>query len=319
MNLRDFKNKISAALLLIGVLLPQVGTAYSIEDLPGTMVNNDFVLGPGKIEVEIAPGGSATENILITNRMGETKTFNIDIEDFTGSRSVNETVVLLGNERGPYSLKDYIKVPERSFELKQGQRATVPITISIPKDAEPGGRYGSVLVSVTSGADQKGRQAGSSAIVTRIGSLIFVKVPGEVREDGKLNEFSLANHKKILGGGPVTFQLLYENNGSVYVNPYGKIRVTNMFGAQVGNIEVKPWFALPNSLRLREVQWDREILFGRYTAEASINRGYDNIVDTATVSFWVLPWKYLGAGFVVILILALIVRWFTRTFEFKRK
>jgi hypothetical protein len=320
MNFLQFNKKILAIALVIATLAPSVAlAAYKVEDLPGTMVNHDFVIGPGKIEVEVNPGESVTKNILVTNRMGETKKFQISVEDFTGSRNTAETVVLLGDEHGPYSLRDYIKVPEWTFELKQGQRATVPVTISIPKDAEPGGRYGSVLISIASRQDGEGDGLGSASIVSRIGSLIFVTIPGEAKEEGRLTEFTVAGHKSMLGSGPVNFQLLYENNGSVYVNPYGKIRIANMFGAQVGDVEVKPWFAMPNSLRLREVTWTKEMLFGRYTAEAMINRGYGDIIDRQTVSFWVIPWKYLAAAFGCIVLIVLIVLWIGKNFEFKRK
>jgi hypothetical protein len=72
-------------------------------------------------------------------------------------------------------------------------------------------------------------------------------------------------------------------------------------------------------LRLREFSWDREWLLGRYTATAYINRGYDDIVDEVSVSFWVLPWKVVGGTFLVIFIVLFTLRTFFRTFEIKRR
>jgi len=298
------------------------GQAYSIQDLDNTPVIGDFVIGPAKAEVTVSPGTQKTVNIIITNRMGDDRVFNLSVEDFTGSRNAEESVVLLGDERGPYSLKDYLSFAEKSFVLKHGQRATIPVTISIPQDGEPGGRYGSVLVTTTSkpseGETVSGTTGGAT-VVSRIGALFFVRIPGEVAEDGELQSFTVAGDKKFFTNGPVPFRLLYENNGSVYLNPYGEITIKNMLGETVGSVNVEPWFAMPDSLRLREVSWNRDFLLGRYTAEAKINRGYDDIIDEASVTFWVVPVKLVLSVFAGLLLLLLIIRFIGSRFEFRRK
>ena len=88
-------------------------SAYTIETIPGQGVFGDFVAGPGKVELEIKPGESKTVNITVTNRMGDDRFFNLEVEDFTGSNNPEATVVLLGNERGPYSLKDIFHFQKR--------------------------------------------------------------------------------------------------------------------------------------------------------------------------------------------------------------
>ncbi len=308
--------------LLVGcTIIPSVAFAYKTEMISGlNFENKDFVVGPGKTEVTLNPGEQKTVNIIVTNRMGEDKVFQLEVEDFTGSKNVEQTVILLGDDKGPYSLKDYLSFAEPKFDLKNGERATIPVTISIPHDAEPGGLYGSVLVSVVSNSVEDGANSGArggSVIISRIGTLFFVQVPGDVAVEGKLKEFQIARQKKVFSEGPIDFQLFYENTGSINVNPYGEIVIENILGDEVGFIEIEPWFAMPNSLRLREVSWDRGILFGRYTATARINRGYDDIIDTKMLSFYVLPWKIMLGGFAVIVVLFLFVRWFISRFEFK--
>lgn len=305
--------------VLVGMFSSYVhAQAYQTDTVDvSNLGSKDFVVGPGKIEVTLNPGERKTVNIQVSNRMGDTRPFQIEVEDFTGSSDPQQTVVLLGGERGPYSLKDYISVPETVFELKNGERATIPVTIALPTDAEPGGLYGSVLLSTVS--KKASTTASASAIVSRIGTLFFINVPGAVKADGKLASFDTASGRHFFNAGPIDFRLLYANNGSVHVNPYGEIRVKNMFGEEVGIVEVEPWFAMPSSLRLREVSWSREFLFGRYTAQAKINRGYDNIIDTATVSFWVIPWNILIAVCVGIFVLVFGLRFIFTRFEFKRK
>lgn len=304
--------------LVFVLALPSSAAAYQVEQLDmSNTTTKDFVVGPGKIEVTLNPGEHKTVNVTVTNRMGDTRPFKIEIEDFTGSEDPNQTVVLLGNERGPYSLKDYLSVPETMFELKNGERATIPVTVSLPTDAEPGGLYGSVLLSTVSKTATT--TASASAIVSRIGTLFFIKVPGAVKADGALSSFDTAGSERLFSSGPIDFRLLYTNNGSVHVNPYGEIHVKNMFGEEVGLVEVDPWFAMPSSLRLREVSWSREFLFGRYTAEAQINRGYDNIIDTKTVAFWVIPWNIVLGVCIGLFVIVFGIRFIFTRFELKRK
>ncbi len=299
----------------------KVAAAYQIEELPDKTVYSDFVVGPGKITAELKPGESRTVNVITTNRMGRDKIFSIEIEDFTGSRDIAQPVVLLGQDRGPYSLKDYLNIASTTFRLRNAERATVPVTIRIPTDAPPGGLYGSIVISTATTPEEQvteGNRTGRSPIVTRIGTLFFVTVPGDVKEDAKLTKFSLRNDAFILGESKqIDFRLLFENNGTIHENPYGIIKIKNMLGSNVDEIVVEPWFSLPDSLRLREIAWKPPFLFGRYTATASINRGYDNLIDEISISFWVIPWKLIGLIFLGLVIIILGFRWIFSKFKFK--
>lgn len=296
-------------------------TWFTIEKLNGDRVDQgDFVVGPGRVEIEGKPGETIVREISVANRISDDRTFELTVEDVTGTDDPTKSVVLLGDQRGPYTIKDYITFPKKTFTLDLGERARIPVTITIPPDAEPGGFYGSVLVSTVKTDTSEVEDGGTrSPIIARIGTLFFVTVPGDVAKQGQTKEISTVNDKLWYESGPISLHILYENTGSVHLNPYGELRIKNLFGEEVGFVELEPWFALPNSLRTREVIWDRELLFGRYTATAYVNRGYDDIVDEVSVSFWVMPWKAVGGIFLVVFIIIFAVRVFFRKFEFKRK
>ena len=300
-----------------------VAPPYVTETLVGTTKPvGDFVVDPGKVDLTIKPGESHVVEMTVANRTGETREFKLSVEDITGSNNTDEPVVLLGDDRGPYSLKDYISFPHKSFTLKQGERARIPVTISVPDNADPGGLYGSVLVQTVTVEDRNTtgpNAAPRSAIVARVGTLFFVTVPGDVTRDGILKNFSTIPDKNYFQNGPINFGILFENKGPIHLIPYGEIRITNMLNEEVGFVQLEPWFTLPNSLRLREVSWNRGLLFGRYTATVKINRGYDDIVDTATITFWVMPWQWILGGFAVLFIVFFLIRSFFKKFEFKRK
>jgi hypothetical protein len=158
-----------------------------------------------------------------------------------------------------------------------------------------------------------------SPIIARLGILFFITIPGETNRAGSMVDLTKIGHPLWYEEGPIRMGVSFENTGSVHLNPYGELRVKNMFGEEVGFMEIDPWFVLPQSLRTREIAWDREFLLGRYTATVSLNRGYEDIIDEQTVTFWVLPWRIVGGTFLVIFIVLLAIRAFFKTFEFKRK
>jgi len=292
--------------------------AYQIQDLPDTEVKGDIVVGPTKVELFLNPGEKATKEIMVTNRTGRTINFSLGVEDFKGSRNPDQPIIFLGQESGPYSLKDWLRTELNEFTLKHGQRIYLPIEVSIPLDADPGGHYGAVFAVVSPDTlATTTENAGQVSIVSRAGVLFFVRVNGQVQEEGQLKEISTP--KNFYEAGPVSFNILFENNGTVHLTPYGTIEIKNLLGKTVDSIELDPWFVMPDSLRLREVSWEKGFLFGKYTAVATVNRGYQDIIDQESVSFWVIPWKIVLAGLIVLFLAAWFFWWIFSKFELKRK
>lgn len=295
--------------------------AYTIEDLKGVPVEKDFVLGPGKAELWMSPGENATKELMITNRIGKTMDFQINIEDFSGSRDPGQTVVFYGEGESHNSLKNYLKPELTKFTLTHGQRMILPVEISVPQDAEPGGRYGSVLVTSSPYGGEVGvekeKATGQISLNSRLGALFFIRIKGDVKEDGFLKE--LKTKKRFYEKSPISFDILFENNGSVHLLPYGVVEIKNFFNKKIGEIKLDPWYVMPDSLRLREVKWNSKWLCGKYTASVSINRGYQNIVDQKSVDFWVIPWRIILIGLVSLFLIVWFFRWIASHFEIKMK
>ena len=196
----------------------------------------DFALDNAKIELSIDPGSIKSTSLRITNRSDQTRTFEVTIEDMKGTDNPSEPVVLLAEEKGPYSLKDLIVPQISEFTLRPREQILLPVTVAIPADAEPGGRYGSVLISTRS-SNPPGLGAQT---VSRLAALFFVRVTGQASEQGALEKFALRDRWLSLYQNPLTFELLFRNSGNVHLNPLGKITITNMYGGNVGEIEVAP-------------------------------------------------------------------------------
>lgn len=298
--------------------------AFAIENLKLPVTGN-IVVGPGKTELFLAPGQSYTQEIAVTNQTGEERRIDISVEDFKASEDPSAAVDFLGDSRGPYSLKDYVKPEISQIILHQGQRLRVPVTISIPFDAEPGELDGAVMMAAsatgsTPGQVSQGYAANSVKIITRVGVLFFVRVKGDALESAALQGFK--TEKDSYEKGPVNFQITSQNTGNVHLSPYGMIEVKDMFGKTVDKRAVPPWFVLPKSSRTRVIAWNADFLFGKYTATITMNRGYVNktdVVDTMSYSFWVIPWKLVLAGLIALILVVLLLIWLAGHIEWKGK
>lgn len=286
---------------------------------------NDFVVEPGKTEIFVNPGESVIKNITITNRIDKTVKFRLTTEDMTGTDDPKTPIKLLGDEQGPYSLKNFIKPELPEFTLEMGEKIVIPVEVSVPLDAEPRGFYGALVISnepEVLGEGQSTVTEAKTRFVSRIGSLFLLRINGEGKESGYLDSFKIIGPSKLFyQERPKGFEISFRNDGNVHLVPHGKVVIRNIMGKNIGEIPVDAYFALPDSLRYREVYWTEGTGLGRYTATISLYKGYGSENDnaTATVAFWIIPWKILAITFVGILIFVSIVYYILTRFELKKK
>ena len=209
---------------------------------------------------------------------------------------------------------------EPKFFLRHGERARIPVTISIPEGAEAGGRYASILISTLIPLDKsltdQGTQGGVP-LITQSGTLVFVTIPGEIKHEGRLKDFLLAGEQMVFfAPEDVFFDLIFENTGLIHLRPYGTITVKNILGQEVKKIELDPWFVMPHAQRLRQVglmvEAESKFMFGFYRADAEIFRGYDDLADQLTLNFIVLPWKILLIALLILFFLTFFLTWLIR-------
>ncbi len=308
-------------LSLIILVAPVFVHGYIIEQTDAT-ITGDFVIEPAKIELSLSAGEIAERTITVINRTDARKDYLISTEDIKGSNDLSMSVELLGGMQGPYSLKDYISPEVANFSLGSGEKINLPIRIKIPADAEPGGLYGTVLFSVSQQKDPSQEDKFGAKIISRLGSLFFVRVKGDAREGGRLERFNWEADKMLFFGQPKALEIVFRNDGNVHLNPYGLVEIKNLLGSTVEMIEILPYYSLPDSLRYRKVEASHPIFFGRYTASLALKRGYGDVVEEQKIVFWVLPVRLIGIVSIALVVFWFTVRsfrkWFGRNFERKR-
>lgn len=302
------------------IILTSEAQAFTVEKV-SVEKSNDFILGPSKIEIFASPGESITKNISVTNRTNKEITFRVETEDFIGSKNPLNPLILLGKQKSQYSFTDNINSTVKEFTLAFGEKITIPIEINVPENTSPGGYYTSVIVS-NAPDKEKEKDINGAVSVSRVGSLFFIRVKGDVKEQGSLIDFRISGptNKFIFNSAPEKFEILYSNDGNVHLVPYGDINIENIFGKSINSIPVDAFFALPDSLRFREVYVEhRGFMFGRYKAILELNRGYNDLQDNKEIVFWVIPWIIILSIVIVVLALYFVVHFFRTRFEIVKK
>lgn len=224
----------------------------------------------------------------------------------------------VGEIRNGRELAGWLRMTSPELILPPGEAADIGFEIRVPEDAAPGGYFGAVLLTMTA-PDEPG-----VTVAARTATLILLRVHGEIREEAVLRSF--APDRLVADGLPIAFETRVENTGTVHVRPVGTITIRDLFGRVAAEFEVNRLegkSVLPGGTRRFEISWlrdpgpyrselDRAIrnfAIGRYTAELRLAYGEEGKTLQADAAFWVLPWRLLAAGAVILIAMLLFMKW----------
>jgi hypothetical protein len=203
-------------------------------------------------------------------------------------------------------LKKWVNTNESSFGLKPEEEKTIYYTITVPEEAEPGGHYG--VVRFASEAPTMVSDTGVG-IVGSVAQLVLLKVKGDIKETGKVEEFYTkevaegkdTKKKKFFEKGPVGFEIRFKNTGNVHYKPSGIIEISKLFGDKT-TLSLVPANVLPDSVRRFETKWENPPAFGYFKAKVKMSYS-DMTAESASITFFIIPWKILV---LIVLIIAIV-------------
>jgi hypothetical protein len=286
--------KVLLGLSLIITLL----TVLSFGFKANASVSGGVTVVPPKFELWGNPGEEVPyQSLKITNEENNSARLTITIEDF---KAVGEegSVDLIGEGDDAYtfSLARWIEVDQKILDFGPKETKVIRFKINIPKNAEPGGRYASLVINMETGTNV----SGGAAVTPRVVSLVMLRVSGNVEEKAEPISFEAVPY-----GNSVDFVLRVKNNGANHIKPKGTIVVHNLLGRKVAEIPLSAENVLPGAVRKMITQWSAErVLLGRYNASLVTTYGErGNKPLTASTAFVVFPKRYgyyLVFGFAIV-------------------
>jgi len=257
-------------------------------------------ISPVRFELTANPGDTLQNKIKIKNPTDNIISIKVITEDFKAVGEEGHVVIDINeNEENikVYSLKSWIRINPTEFILNSKEERIVDFIIEIPKNAEPGGKYGSVIPTISSSV---GEEFTGATVSSGVAALVLLTVSGDVKENLIIESFTAPN---FLEYGPIPFEIRFRNEGTVHVAPRGYITITDLMGNKVEDIEFSQFNVIPDAIRKIDKQLDKKWLFGKFNAMIVGSYGTSNTpLSPYIITFWVFPWKIaLGVSIVFLI------------------
>ena len=293
-----FKNcptlKITFSFLSFFLFLLVVGRVSAASNLSLTAtpvrLGDDF-------SISLKPGEKKQVQIKVRNGSDETLVLESKAVDFIVAGDGATPVML--DEKQPdasWSLSSWLTLVPAEHKLASEEVATVNVLIEVPKDALPGGHYAMVYHRPISASTIT---ESGSGISQRVGTLLYVIVEGEINEEAYISRF---NWPKFLENGPVNFSLKIDNQSDIHINTKPVLKIYNLFGKEVANIDIEAKNVFPKSEREFAGTWNKVWGLGYYKAVVEATYGSQGRVMTAVAGLYLIPVKII----LLILIIGLI-------------
>jgi len=204
-------------------------------------------------------------------------------------------------------------------DLRANETKILNFKIVVPENAEVGDHMGAIMVQATdeeSELGEKGEITSGIKVVTRVGTRVFLTVPGEVITLLEFPEFSWE-----VKDNKFYFFLTLENKGNVRIEPKGEIIIKNILGTKIKELEIPTRIVFPKGKIVLPIEWGNWrrsfwLKYGGFIAEAKVIYG-PGLELTQKLRIFALS-SYLliiSAGIILMIILFLITKRFLKLRE----
>jgi hypothetical protein len=318
-NYRSHATRFAIGFLLLCALFVAAPVAHADSGLSITIT-------PPLIQLSIGPGESWTSALKVVNNNDFDMTYYAQVVDMqaNGENGQSKFIPLVDEDQSDptyqsFALARWVTLSTAPIFIKAGQTGSVPFTVNIPSNAEPGGHYAAILVGTQPGGlNQQGNLMKISSFVS---SLLFLEIKGDATESGRIREFSTS--QSLYQTPNVDFTVRFENTGNTHVRPEGEVTIYNMWGKQRGQVLFNNQNddfgnVLPQSIRKFQFSWSGEqslLDIGPYSAVVSITYGSDGKKSVvATTYFWVVPVVPVATGIGIVLFFIFLITWLIRRY-----
>ncbi|WP_234386416.1 WxL protein peptidoglycan domain-containing protein [Streptomyces sp. ERV7] len=293
--------KLSVPLLIAAVLTAAVPMA------PGTPAraadNGNWAVFPSATGADrrpyfylsAGPGATLTDKVTVTNKTAAPMAFRLYGADAYNTERDGGFAVR--TQREPqHGVGAWTRPGRTAVTVPAHASVTVPFTVTVPADAEPGDHPGALVALDEKVAAGQGQLA--IGVRQAVGARVYLRVTGPTVPALAVEDVSLAQHRPLVPGtgkSRTTISYTLHNRGNVTLDPKVELKATGLFGRTLLSraLTKVPAELLPGQkVRLTEPwagspQLDRGDV--RLTASAK------GVTGSGGASFLALPWLGLAA------------------------
>jgi len=282
------------------------------------------------------PGSSATTTLHVQNNGASPVTINVVLETFRAFGTSGAAQMMPFAQNDPSG--SWVHFSQNSFVAQPGIWSSVTMTVNLPKNASLGYYYAVIfkpqVANPTPGLGSSVK--GGNAVLVLVNA-----ISGDEQSQIAVSSFSA--DKKLYEYLPAAFSVTVKNTGNIFLAPTGDIYISRSsdFTHSIDTIPVnyadgnvlagtsrvfaaewangfpvfKPKTVDGNKITDKKgrveqtLNWDlanvSKLRFGKYYAKLVLayNNGSRDVPITAVVSFWVIPWKVLLVGLVLLILI----------------
>jgi len=271
-------------------------------------VSPSLAISPEKFELSLSRGEIRDVEFRVANQSDVSLPIHLSTVRWDASDEVGGINFTSEPEDLSFDVAQWIVLGRNDFILEAGEAEKVEATIAVPKNAEPGGKYGAVFVTPTLPDFYFAKDA--PRVLPQIGILFLIDIPVVGLEGQAIGprpvfeEFAVGARSPVLSGiasriasvfraplhafaaePPVSvdvlsgtassFVLRVRNDGIAHIRPSGKIIIENALGIDVARADLAPTTILPGKIRRFDIALetaDRPFLPGVIERQLALGR-----------------------------------------------
>lgn len=247
------------------------------------------------------PGATLHDKVTVTNKTDRPETFRLYAADAYNTARDGGYAVRARDER-QRSVGAWARTGRDRVTVEPHGSVTVPVTIAVPENAEPGDHPGA-LVALDERIDPADAGAVAVGIQKAVGARIYLRVNGPTMPALSVDDIRVEHSQPLVPGtgkSRAVISYTLHNRGNVTLSPKVALKAEGLFGRTLLARDLKriPAELLPRQeVRLTE-QWADapQLEWGeiRLTASARETR------ESATASYFALPWLVAGILLVIV-------------------
>ncbi|GAA3395806.1 WxL protein peptidoglycan domain-containing protein [Streptomyces roseoviridis] len=240
------------------------------------------------------PGTTLTDRVTVTNKTAAPLTFLLYGADAYNTERDGGFAVRTRHERQTGAgawirpARDRVTVPPRSA-------VTVPYTLTVPADAEPGDHPGA-LVALDERIE-RGGGAVALGVQRAVGARVYLRVGGPAVPALAVEDVTLDQDRPLLPGtraGSAVVSYTLHNRGNVTLHPRVALKARGLFGRTLlsRDLDRIPAELLPRQKIRLTAPWGGSPQLDR--GELTLTATAEGVRETGRVSFLAVPWLPLA-------------------------
>jgi len=286
MKKNNLIKKIALFFILVAFIFSQKNNAVEAQTiLPLTVY-------PARQQLEVDPGEKTAVTVNFLNKSdqpisGFFKVVDFIVLDKQGTPTFIENPTQINPK---FSASSWFSLYYDRGTIPANEKISLQASITVPPNAHPGGRYVAILFEPTAGGfNPSGREKeATSGVTPKIAALVYLKVKGPIKEAAWVTRFFTKGFWEF---GPVEIETEILNRGDYHITPQAAITLYDLFGNRIDQQKLAEQNIFPDVSRSYKNSLGFRWMIGRYRADLTGSYGSSGKALTATLYFWVFPWR----------------------------